>query len=288
MPYTKQDLVTLYSLSLDEVNQTLSAAALSLDKEPYTDEEIQLGFDLIRSYFNSGQVSDYTAASQLFEQNLAQPLEADVQAKTKKSTKGKKLENSSDYSVVQSEHFNVVELLAHASKQVGTRISLTEAVQIFSACGLPDKEQYTAQERDRFVLACDLAKQQNKTIAEVTMHFGCSSNMDSSPELEQLGNIIERIETQASLLTDELLLESATNKALSDAQKYMLYYATASAEGEQVQEFWARLREHAKARLLGKTQARLIRAEPQPNFIGPSSPSLTDSLENSKNGTNNE
>lgn len=284
MPYTKQDLVTLYSLEEDEVNQTLMAAELSVDSESYTDEQIQTGFELIRSYFNNGQASDYDTAAELFKQNQAQQLEADVQAKTNLEAKGKKFDNSNDYGVAHSEQLNVAQLLAHASEQVGTRISLVEAVQIFSACGLPDKEQYTAQERDRFLVACEQFKQQNKSYEEVAAHFGFSPNTDESPLLEQVGKIIEGMEAQASLLTDELLLESAASKALSDAQKYMLYYASASASGEQVKQFWAQLREHAKTRLLGKAQARLIRAEPQPNFIGPSSSSLTDSLENSNNG----
>ena len=41
MPYSKQDLSALYTLSLDEVNQTLAASELPTEAEQYTDEQIQ-------------------------------------------------------------------------------------------------------------------------------------------------------------------------------------------------------------------------------------------------------
>jgi len=44
----------------------------------------------------------------------------------------------------------ISELLVLASEQVETRISLTEVVQIFDICGLPDQEQYTSAEGNRF------------------------------------------------------------------------------------------------------------------------------------------
>ncbi len=96
MPYAKLDLQTLYSLSPEEVDQTLATAKLSLDSETYTDEEIQLSFDVIRSYFNSGQVSDYTAAAELFsqQQRTSQELETQPQAVSKKLGKSKKSNNS--------------------------------------------------------------------------------------------------------------------------------------------------------------------------------------------------
>lgn len=204
MPYTKQDLITLYSLEEAEINQTLTAAELSTESKSYTDEQIQTGFELIRSYFNSGQVSDYAAAAELFKQHqVQQQLETDVQAKTKKSTKSKKPENSNTDGVSESEQVNVVELLARASQQVGTRISLTEAVQIFSACGLLDKEQYSSLECDRFLEACELIKQQGKTYEEVAAHFGVKSTPAlSSSGIEQFLELLDN----SVLSADEKLL----------------------------------------------------------------------------------
>lgn len=288
MPYTKQNLQTLNNLSEDEVNQTLSAAALECGKQSYTDEEIQSSFDIIRSYFNSGQVSDYGAAAELFKQHqLDQHSEVEVQAKTKKQTKGKKLEDVNANVIEQSDHLNVLELIALASKKCQTRITLSEAVQILDICGLCDQEQYTSFEGDHFLEACDLLKKQNKSSKEVAAHLGVNSGLPDT-SMQQVESVVETMTTNADALTDELLQQSAEAKALTDAQKYMVYYAKAAAEGQQVQEFWARLREHAQSKLTGKSQARLIRAEPQPTFILQSSPNSSDSSPTSENGTTNE
>lgn len=289
MPYTKQDLQNLYNLSGDEVSQTLTVAGLNSEQESYSDEEIQSGFDLIRSYFNSEQASDYDMAAELFKQqtSVSQQPEAQSQTKTKKKANTNKMKNSEENDVDQSERLNILELIALASKQVATRISLTEAVHILNICGLPDQEQYTSLEGDRFLEACKLIKQQNKTYEEVAAHFGINS---SSPDtsLQQVENVVETMATNAEALTDGLLQQSAEAKALTDAQKYMVYYAKAAAEGQQVQEFWARLREHAQSRLTGKSPARLIRAEPQATFILQSSPNLNDSSPTLNNGTTSE
>ncbi len=71
------------------------------------------------------------------------------------------------------------QLLALASEQVGARISLIEAGKMLSACDLPDKEQYDSQECDRFVEACTLIKQENKTYEEVAAHFGIAQQSRS-------------------------------------------------------------------------------------------------------------
>ena len=66
----------------------------------------------------------------------------------------------------------VSELLAMASELIGGRISLTEAGKILAACDLPDKEEYTSVECDRFIEACTLINQQGKTYEEVAEQFG--------------------------------------------------------------------------------------------------------------------
>lgn len=67
MPYTKEALQNLYSLSVEDVNATLSACGLSTDCNEYADEEIQSGFDTVRQYFTSERVSDYQQATDLFQ-----------------------------------------------------------------------------------------------------------------------------------------------------------------------------------------------------------------------------
>lgn len=171
MPYTKQDLITLYNLDGDEVNQTLTAAGLCVDNESYTDEQIQASFELIRSYFSDGQVSNYTAAAQLFEQHQNLRASEEQQPKSKKSTKGKKSEPLNDFGASPCDRLNVLELIALASEHCGVKIELLEAVQIMPSCGLlPNQSEFTQDECDRFVEACNLIKKQNKAVVDVAVH----------------------------------------------------------------------------------------------------------------------
>lgn len=177
MPYTKQDLQNLYSLSFEDVDATLAACGLSKEQNEYADEQIQSGFDVIRKYFNEKQVGDYAAAAEMFNQ------QSRAESKSKKTGRGKKASNSSEreYSAatVESNDLDISQLLAQATSECGTRISLTEASKLLSACGLPDKEEYTGIECDRFVEACTLIKQENKTYEEVAAHFGIAQQSKS-------------------------------------------------------------------------------------------------------------
>ncbi len=168
MPYSKQDLQNLYSLSFEDVDATLAACGLSLEQDEYADEQIQSGFDVIRKYFNEAQVSDYAAATEMFSQQSL--------SKTKKTGRGKKPSNSSEQELgvttVEGNDLDISQLLAQATSRCGTRISLIEAGKILSACGLPDKEQYTGTECEVFIEACTSIKQENKTYEEVAAHFG--------------------------------------------------------------------------------------------------------------------
>ncbi len=270
-------------LSPDQVPAHLSACLL-LEKEEYTEDEVDR--------FREGlamkeQGKSYEEISQEFEKqgltlatepqsSESQPTEPGSQPKGRKSKNGKKPTTKS---------LDISELLALASEQAGTRISLIEAGKILDACGLPDQEQYTDAECDRFLATCDLVKKQGRSYESVAASFRDSTAEVDSDPIQQVEHVIGAIENQASAVTDELLQERAESQALTDAQKYMLHYAKAATEGQQVQEFWAKLRDHARARLGGKSQARLIRAEPETTLILSPSPNSTNSCENSENGT---
>lgn len=255
MPYTKLDLQNLYNLSTDEVNQTLTAAGLTDEQEPYSDEEIQSGFDVIRSYFNSGQVSNYDMAAELFKQQPSAPQQPEVesQTKTKKKANTKKMKNLQENDVDQSECLNVLELIALASKQVGTGISLTEAVQILNICGLPDQEQYTSSEGDRFLEACDLVKCQSKSYEEVAAHFGVDSADDyiedgideAAVALEQSGNGV----------ISEVMRHKAKVDASVAASMYLKHLAMEFGSPEFQQE-WHQMEQMLKAKVVGKSQLR--------------------------------
>lgn len=95
----------------------------------------------------------------------------------------------------------VSELLAMASEQVCSRISLTEAGKILAACDLPDKEEYTSAQCDRFVEACILVKQEGKTYQEVALHFGAAQAPDESIERQELLEEVQGIQNSVSSLS---------------------------------------------------------------------------------------
>jgi hypothetical protein len=260
--YQKHELNV--DLSPEDISFTLKACGLP-EKDEYTEDEADR-FKECRSLIAEGKT--YKQATTHFRQQ-------------------NKSRQTAGEAETEDQLLDISGLLALASKQVGTRISLTEAVQILDSCGLPDQEQYTSLEGNRFLEACKLIKQQSKTYEEVATHFGINNGLPDT-SMQQVENIVETMATNADALTDELLQQSAEAKALNDAQKYMVYYAKAAAEGQQVQEFWARLSEHAKSKLQGKSPARLIRAEPQATFILESSPNSSDSSPTSENGTTSE
>lgn len=295
MPYTKQDLVTLYSLEEDEINQTLMAAKLSVDSESYTDEQIQTGFELIRSYFNSGQASNYVTAAELFKQNqLQQHLETDVQAKTNKSAKGKKSENANGDGVSKSEQVDVVELLARSSQQVGTRISLTEAVEIFSACGLLDKEQYSSLECDRFLEACKLFKQQNKSYKEVAAHFGVEIAPPKQPSgvqqlLELLGNSALSAEEKLSHLINKITAHQADTTDINQLVQwsYLKNVSRQLIENNNANTLFDELEQRVTDYIEGKRPAQSLKTlgDWEPISLPKSSPKLMSLPEGSDSGT---
>lgn len=253
------------NLSLEQIASTLEACSLEDKQEFTTDEAARIEY--CRSLVEQQSKSYKQAAVQMKRQDKSTQQIAESEPET--------------------ELLDISELLARASKQCKTRILLAEVVQILDNCGLPDKDEYTSLEGDRFLKACELIKTEHKSYEEVATHFGINNGLPDT-SMQQVENIVETMATNADALTDELLQQSAEAKALNDAQKYMVYYAKAAAEGQQVQEFWARLSEHAKSKLQGKSPARLIRAEPQTTFILESSPNSSNSSPISKNGTTSE
>lgn len=180
MSYTKQDLQNLHSLSYEDVNATFAACGLSTEQNEYTDEQIESGFNVIRKYFNDAQVTDYSAAAQMFNQQQS----AAGEPKTKKKSRSNKSNNSTELdanaTTGESNNFDISQLLALATQECETRISLTEAGKILAACNLPDKEAYTSVECDHFIEACTLIKQQGKTYEEVAEQFGVVSQGKSN------------------------------------------------------------------------------------------------------------
>lgn len=287
MPYTKLALQNLHSLSLEDVDATLNACGLPIDQDEYTEEEIQSGFDVIRGYFTRGQAPDYTVAAELFNQNIGgtQP-QPDSQTKAKKSGKAKKPTNPLDISF----------LLSQAFEQSGKSVSLTQAVRILEACGLPDTEQYTQQECDRFVEACDLIEKQGKSYSEVAAHFGISGSNESKPD--NLQQIVEQISDQAVSAESGLvgLVNKITEKRAEGIPGLVnkLFLKNVSRKLVESQGnndmFFAELEERIMAQIEGKSPARSLEAtwEWAPNSLPHSSPKPISLPEGSDNGISDE
>jgi len=256
MPYTEQNLQTLYNLSPEDTAQTLAAAKLPLDKEIYTEEEIQLGFEVIRGYFNSGQAVNYATAAELFAQEVAvtQPIEPDTQAKAKKLKNGKKSSETIDFSSMQ----------AWVSKEIGTRISPIELGQIIQACGLPDQEEYTQSECDRVRDASNMFKNQSKSYTEVA---GCFGNNNEDLDVEADVQEILGMVGSAALATEEDLIQvlrkvsAKRGKAISAMYERQLLMDTAKQlrEQQQAREKMVNFGEQLEAYVEGKSSIRTLR-----------------------------
>jgi len=168
------------ALSPEDISQTLKACGLP-EKDEYTEDEVDR-FKECRTLLEQGKTYKQ-AAAHFRRQDKSKQQTGEVETET--------------------QLLDISELLAIASEQVGTRISLTEAVQILDNCGLPDQEQYTSSEGDRFLEACDLIKNQNKTYEEVAIHFG-----KTNPEFELKADMQEILSMvgSAAIATDDDLL----------------------------------------------------------------------------------
>ena len=204
------------NLSSEDISDSLDACALP-QKDDYTEDEVYR-FKECRSLIADGKT--YKQATAHFRR----------QDKSKQQT---------SESEAEAELLDISELLTLATEQVGTRISLTEAVQILDSCGLPDQEQYTSVEGDRFLKACELIKQQNKSYEEVAAHFG-----NTKPEFDlqaDMQEILGMVGTAAIATDDDLLgvlkqLAAKRGQAISAMYERMLLTQVAQHLKERQQK----------------------------------------------------
>lgn len=291
MPYTKQELQTLYSLSLDDVDNTLTAAKLPANRESYTDEEIHLSFEVVRSYFEEDLVATYAEAAEMFEQHsdCEQQLEFDYQHEGKELSEERSTnlfgqEVSPNHHESRDLDFSV--LLARASDR-STPVKAKEGIEILGIFDLADVEKWSELECDRFLEACNLIKCQGKSYEEVKMYFGLATDATEDP-IEQVVKGVEVLQERTSPITDEFLKAAAKEQALRDSEKYFYYYGQTFSNSQELQRYWAHNEERAKAILEGKAQARMIRATSGATAILPSSPNSIDSSKPLENGTSDE
>lgn len=242
MPYTKELLQQTYSLSVEDVDATLTASNLPIDQADYSDEEIQSRFDVIRALIQQGKT--YKQAAAHFQRQ------------------SKKRADKTEFPPM-----NILEMLTHIKSEYGIEIELTEAIEIISACGLsPNQKEYRQLECERFLEACDLIKEQNKTYFDVATHFGIVQPQDES----QL--IAEFFGEEASVSEEELvnLVDNITRKRAQNIpglvnQMYLKNVLRALSENKQdIKKFYSGLEQRILERIEGKSPLKTLMANHYP------------------------
>jgi len=266
MTWTKERLMSECNLTDEELTKTLKVSGLPLERDEYSDEEIESKVKVVRGYFDSGRANTYTSAADLFQQEFAgitqqayEHLKADNQPKTKNSKNGKNSSEAMNFSSMQS----------WVSKEIGTRISPIELGQIIQACGLPDQEEYTQSECDRVRAAADMFKKQNKSYLEVA---GCFGNNNEDLDVEADVQEILGMVGSAALATEEDLIQvlrkvsAKRGKAISAMYERQLLMDTAKQlrERQQAREKMVNFGEQLEAYVEGKSSIRAVRMASPP------------------------
>ena len=260
------------NLSSSDISSTLSACML-LDKEEYTEEEADR-FRSCRASISQGKTYKQVAAH-------FRRIDRKVKA--------------SDVSDESEAMLDISELLALASDQCKQRISLKEVGQILDSCGLADKDQYTSDEGDRFLEACELIKLQAKSLEEVAAHFGIEkvTPPQTPKQLQQLlaemGELTMLNESDLLSLVERVTLERSQLLEGMVSQSY-LRNATERFKQDKANTtmLFAELEQRVLDYMEGKRPAQSLREtwDWEPNSLPPSSPKPMSLPEGSLNGTN--
>ncbi|QLE59711.1 hypothetical protein [Nostoc sp. TCL26-01] len=264
MPYTKEALQNMYSLSPEDVLATLTACGLSHDTQEYSDTDIETRFDMVRQLFKDGQASDYEQATTLFQQNL----EDDSSPELPENKNGRKKSRKK-----LSKPLDITELLSYAREQ-GFKLTLTKALQIFASCGLKEQDEYTPEETERFLAACNLVGQ-GKTEIEIAANLGISE-LDAADIQLTFEETQLLIESGGDQLFGEILREKAGQHAAIAPVLYLKYLAQEMGT-ESSRQSWQNLLGMIKARAVGKprpqftSKVQVLQQQLQLNSLPPNS-----------------
>ncbi|BAY95702.1 MULTISPECIES: hypothetical protein [unclassified Tolypothrix] len=240
------------SITPEEIIRTLSLCGIT-QKEQYTEDEADC-FRECRKLIEQGKTD--SEVIEALKQRDAVATKVLPKPKRQKNSAGSD-EAQSDEPYADTEPKDISQLLALAKERVGTRITLSESLEILLSCGLQDQDEYNQAQCLRFLEACDLIKKQNKSVEEVAQHFGVTTDspgledVDTSELLQQLG------ETTALLGEEEreLIREMVRQKAKGDMAglpKLYLQSLIEEMKSPQFQQEWQQLRDAFKARIMGK------------------------------------
>lgn len=255
MPYTKELLQQTYSLSVEDVNATLTACDLPLEQAEYSDEEIQSRFDVIRQLINQGKTFK--------------------QAATHLQRQEKKRAQAAEFPPM-----NILEMLTHITCEYGIQIELTEAIEIMTACGLsPNQKQFRQLECERFLEACDLIKEQGQSHQQVANHFGINLDpMNGYSNAQYLTDNITNV-TVASESGLVHLVNQVTEKRAEKIpglvnQMYLKNVVNKLASSQdEIQSFYAGLEQRILEQIEGKSPIKaILEGRWQTTPLEPSSP----------------
>jgi hypothetical protein len=125
MPYTKETLQNVYSLTPEEVDATLTACGLTLEQEEYSDSDIESKFDKVRDYFQSQQVTDYEQAAQKLQTQISsttsESSQQDISASPASQTKQSDLKNDIG-TITQASETELANLVDKITDKLAERI----------------------------------------------------------------------------------------------------------------------------------------------------------------------
>jgi hypothetical protein len=273
MPHTISDLISSKNMSEADIKATLAASGLSLDSNEYSDDDIRDKFDVIRGFFDSGQVKvgDYEGAKELFatlaivKSTKAHPTNnrknksASGQTSQIGSQKDNKLggqevsksnnqeaknttSQPDDSKGAGKEMLSISDLLKRVKELLGLTLTLKQTLTVLETSGLPDKEFYTQTEGNRFLIACSAVAQ------------GTDRDIGS-----QLQNITLAMEKGLIGLVREVTQERAKEMPDLVKQLYLQNVVLSLAENqEDIESFFLQIKDSIIAGVEGKSPLRSI------------------------------
>ncbi|UKP01033.1 hypothetical protein [Nostoc sp. UHCC 0870] len=236
--YQPQELFN--NLSPEEISRTLRLSEM-VEKETYTEDEAER-FRQCRSFIEQGGTDEEVMS-------LLPPIVSVTTTQDKGASDTKNGKKSRKKAQLPLEPLDITELLIAAREQ-GFKLTLTHALNILAFCGLGEKDEYSPQEAEHFLAACNLVSQ-GKTEQEIAAHFGVGeldNNVDIQLTIEETELLIEQGGDQ---LFGEMLRDKAEKHAAVAPALYLKYLSEELAT-DSSRQGWRNLLEMIKARAVGK------------------------------------
>jgi hypothetical protein len=167
----------------------------------------------------------------------------------------------------------------------------------WGSCGLPDQDEYTSTEGDRFLEACKLIKQQNKSYEEVAKHFGVASSTSEAEAddlqqhlVEQIGGSVIAMDEDLLRLVNKITAKQASGTNIHELvrQAYLINLSRQMIDNQDgTDTFFEEVEARVMAQIEGKSRARSLKANGEwaQKSLTPLSPKQMSLPEDLDNGT---